>query len=171
MCLIVTRKHFRSYAWFQISQIPPVVPCVSLPSPLISSFPVLLIMKIIGCYGNSDVVWGCGCPKEIWRSSKNLWCLEWNGWLARMFGRDGVYQHNAWCYIVSDVACADDCVLESKLPHLEISISVGYVLWSARDYRQCQQTNNSSKPHMWQNYTPWRNFVLKSRSKTSLLPL
>ena len=50
-----------------------------------------------------------------------------------MFGRDGMYQHNAWCYIVSDVACADDCVLESKLPHLEeISISVGYVLWSAR---------------------------------------
>ena len=152
MCLIVTRKHFRSCARFQISQIPPVVPCVSLPSPLISSFPVLLIMKLIGCYGNSDAVWGCGCPKEFWGSSETLWCLEWNGWLASMLGIYGVYQHSAWCYIVSDVAWADDCVLECKLPHLEeISVSVGSVLWRARDCRQCQQTNNNRKPHVWQN--------------------
>lgn len=80
---------------------------------------VLLIMKFIGCCGNSDVMCGWSSPEEFQRSSRNLGCWEWNGWWARMFGVYGIYQHRAsWC-VVSNAAFADDCFLESKLPHLE----------------------------------------------------
>lgn len=43
-------------------------------------------------------------PREFWGSREKPRCLEWNGWLARMFRRCGMCQHNAEWYLVSNAA-------------------------------------------------------------------
>ena len=79
--------------WFHVYLFP--------PPWFLPSFPVLLIMKLIGCYGNSDVVWGCGCPKEFWGSSENLWCLEWlisqNVWNIWSASTQRLVLYCQWC--------------------------------------------------------------------------
>ena len=143
----------------------------------VSSLPLDFFLPSPPHYENHRLLWKQWCCVGVWLPKRDLekqreplmlgveWLIRQNVWKRWNISTQRLVLYCQWCGM-----CRWLCF--SKLPHLEeISISVGYVLWSARDYRQCQQTNSSSKPHMWQNYTLWRNFVLKSRGKTSLLPL